>query len=209
MPNTEPFEKYAQEYESWFEKNPWAYDSEVEALRTQVPASGLGIEIGVGSGRFAEPLGIKVGVDPSARMRVLAKKRGIRVVDAKAEKLPFEDASFDHVLMVTTICFLDDVLAAFREVMRILKPEGVFVIGFVDKDSALGRQYQEKKDKSKFYRSARFYSPDEVTSMARQAGFNRFQYVQTLFGNIREMDRTDPVKEGVGHGSFVVIKAGK
>ena len=209
MPNTEPFEKYAEEYEAWFEKNPWAYKSELEALRTQLPASGLGVEIGVGSGRFAEPLGIKVGVDPSASMRVLAKKRGIRVMDAKAEKLPFEDASFDYVLMVTTICFLEDVLVAFREAIRILKPEGVFVIGFVDKDSVLGRQYQEKKDKSKFYRSARFYSPGEVTSIARKAGFNRFQYVQTLFGNIREMDRTDPVKEGVGHGSFVVIKAGK
>lgn len=209
MPNTEPFEKHAEEYEAWFEKNPWAYKSELEALRTQVPASGLGVEIGVGSGRFAGPLGIKVGVDPSARMRALAKRRGIRVMDAKAEKLPFEDASFDHVLMVTTICFLDDVLAAFREVIRILKPEGVFVIGFVDKDSVLGRQYQEKKDKSKFYRSARFYSPGEVTSMVRKAGFNRFQYVQTLFGNIRVMDRIDPVKDGIGHGSFVVIKAEK
>jgi SAM-dependent methyltransferase len=209
MPNTEPFEKYAEEYEAWFEKNPWAYNSEVEALRTQLPASGLGVEIGVGSGRFAGPLGIKVGVDPSASMRALAERRGIRGMDAKAEKLPFEDASFDYVLMVTTICFLDDVLAAFREVIRILKPEGVFVIGFVDKDSVLGRQYQEKKDKSKFYRSARFYSPGEVTSMAREAGFKRFSYVQTLFGSIREMDRTDSLKEGVGHGSFVVIKAGK
>ena len=95
MPNTEPFEKYAQEYEAWFEKNPWAYNSEVEALRTQLPASGLGVEIGVGSGRFAGPLGIKVGVDPSASMRALAERRGIKAMDAKAKKLPFEDASFD------------------------------------------------------------------------------------------------------------------
>ncbi len=209
MSKIDPFEIYAEEYEAWFEKHPWAYQSELEAVRSLLPKSGKGLEIGVGSGRFAGPLGIKLGVDPSAQMRALAEQRGIRVLDAKAEKFPFEDAFFDYALMMTTVCFLDDVLAAFREIIRILKPEGVLVIGFVDKDSVLGRQYQDKKDKSKFYRSARFYSLGEVTSMAREAGFKRFSYVQTLFGNIREMDRIDPLKEGVGHGSFVVIKAEK
>ena len=209
MPDTDPFETYAGDYEAWFERNPWAYQSELSAIRSQLPTNGLGVEIGVGSGRFAGPLGIKVGVDPSASMRTLAEKRGINVIDAKAEKLPFKDASFDHALMVTTVCFLDDVPAAFREVIRILKPDGILVIGFIDKDSVLGRQYQEKKDKSRFYRLAKFYSPGEVTSMAQEAGFKRFQYVQTLFWNIRQMDRVDPLKEGFGHGSFVVIKAEK
>lgn len=208
MPNIEPFETYAEDYEAWFERNPWAYQSELAAIRSQLPTSGLGVEIGIGSGRFAGPLGIKVGIDPSVSMRALAEKRGINVLDAQAENLPFENGSFDYALMVTTICFLDDVQAAFRETFRILKPEGVLVVGFVDRDSSLGREYQKKKTASRFYASARFYSVDDVIRMAQEAGFRRFHCVQTLFGDIQQMDRIDPVKEGEGHGSFVVIKAG-
>jgi len=209
MADIDPFEKYAEEYEQWFERHPWVYKSELAAVQALIPLKGEGVEIGVGTGRFAAPLGIKTGVEPSAKMAAVARQRGIKVVDARAESLPFNDAFFDYAVIITTICFLDDVPAALKEVFRILKPSGSLIIGFVDKDSVLGRQYQEKKDKSKFYRSARFYSPGEVTSMAQEAGFKRFQYVQTLFGDIREMDRIDPLKEGVGHGSFVVIKAVK
>jgi ubiquinone/menaquinone biosynthesis C-methylase UbiE len=209
MPNIEPFETYAGDYEAWFERNPWAYQSELEAVRSQLPASGLGVEIGVGSGRFAGPLGIRVGVDPSASMRALAERRGINVLDAQAEKLPFENFSFDYALMVTAICFLDDVPAAFREAFRILKPEGALIVGFVDRDSSLGGEYQKKKTASRFYSSARFYCVDDVIRMVQEAGFRRLHCVQTLFGDIRQMDRIDPVKEGKGQGAFVVTKAEK
>ncbi len=37
----------------------------------------------------------------------IARKRGIKVVEGMTEDLPFEDESFNFVLMVTTICFLD------------------------------------------------------------------------------------------------------
>ena len=209
MANIDPFETHARDYEAWFERNPWAYRSELDALRCQLPVVGSGIEIGVGSGRFAGPLGIRIGIDPSPAMRALAGQRGITALDAQAEELPFEDSSFDHALMVTTICFLDDVPASFREVFRILKPKGALILGFVDKDSPLGAEYQKKKAASKFYASARFYSADDVIRMAKEAGFRRFHCVQTLFGDLEQMDRADPVKEGKGHGSFVVIKAEK
>lgn len=209
MANIRPFEDHAEDYDAWFEKHPWAYQSELAAIRSQLPGCGIGIEIGVGSGRFAVPLGIKVGVDSSASMRALAEKRGIKALDAKAERLPFENSSVDYALMVTTICFLDDVSAAFRETFRILRPKGVLIVGFIDRDSSLGREYQKKKTTSRFYSSARFYGVDDVIHMAQEAGFNRFHCVQTLFGNIQQMDRADPVKEGKGRGSFVVIKAEK
>ena len=46
-------------------------------------------------------------------MRKLARKRGLHVYDAVAERLPFESEQFDFVLMVTTICFLDDIRTSF------------------------------------------------------------------------------------------------
>ncbi len=56
------------------------------------PLVGKGVEIGVSTGRFAEPLGIEIGVEPSKRMRETAKKRGIQVVGGIPEKVPFDKA---------------------------------------------------------------------------------------------------------------------
>ncbi len=81
MPKTIPFEKYAEQYDDWFSENQWVYEAEIRAVKSMIPASGRGVEIGVGTGRFAEPLGIKIGVDPSKRMGEIARKRGIRVLN--------------------------------------------------------------------------------------------------------------------------------
>ena len=132
MGKVEPFEKYPQKYEDWFERNKFAYESELQAIREQLPEGGKGIEIDVGSGRFAAPLGIRLGVEPSKKMREIAKQREIDAIDGVAENLPFDDAQFDFALMVTTVCFLDDVETAFRETYGVLKPGGCFVIGFID-----------------------------------------------------------------------------
>jgi SAM-dependent methyltransferase len=50
-----------------------------------------GVEIGVGTGLFAVPLGILIGVEPSPRMAELARYRGIEVLENVAEELPFAD----------------------------------------------------------------------------------------------------------------------
>jgi len=90
MPKISSFEKYAGQYEDWFVKNRWVYEAELRAVKAMLPLGGNGVEVGVGTGRFAEPLGIKIGVEPSKRMRQIAQKRGIRVLDGVAEELPFE-----------------------------------------------------------------------------------------------------------------------
>ena len=204
-----PFEGHPTEYEEWFEKNHFAYYSELQAVREQLPKSGEGLEIGVGTGRFAAPLRVEFGVEPSSRMREIAKHRGIEVVGGVAEGLPFADAQFDFVLMVTTVCFLDDVDAAFRETRRVLRRTGRFVVGFVDSDSPLGMLYEKNKGDSKFYRIATFYSVDEIVSHLKRAGFGHFNIVQTIFHPLNEIGKVEPVVNGYGKGSFVVITAGK
>jgi len=209
MPKIEPFEEYLERYEDWFQKNKFAYESELLAVKELMPANGEGIEIGVGSGRFAGPLGIKLGVEPSPKMRKITKKKGIKVINGVAEKLPFDDRQFAFALMVTTICFLDDLETAFKEACRVLKPDGCFIIGFVDKLSPLGRLYQQHKTKNVFYKIANFYSVDEVASYLRKAGFENFAFVQTIFHNLTDIKEIEQVKEGYGQGSFVVIRATK
>ena len=203
-----PFEKYTQTYEDWFEKHRFAYESELEAVKALLP-KGKGVEIGVGSGRFAGPLGIKFGVEPSPKMREIAEKKEIEVVDGVAENLPYDNETFDYALMVTTLCFLDDVDVAFREIYRILKPEGHFINGFIDRESKLGKLYMQHKQENVFYRVAHFYSIDNVISHLTAAGFRDFDFRQTIFQDLNEIKSVELIKPGYGKGSFVVVKAKK
>jgi SAM-dependent methyltransferase len=207
MSATEVFERHAQEYDAWFKRNPAAYEAELRAIKAALPGSGAGLEIGVGRGRFAALLGIGMGIDPSLAMAAMARARGIEVIIARAEQLPFPAKQFDYALMVTTICFVDDLKAAFRETARVLKPGGILVIGFIDRNSLLGKQYAARKDQDGFYRHARFYSVGEVLSNIRQAGFADTILSQTIFDSSERGQTPQPVKAGHGEGSFVVLKA--
>jgi SAM-dependent methyltransferase len=209
MPRIGPFEAHSREYEEWFSRNSYVYRSELRALAHFTPAAGEGLEVGVGSGRFAQPLGVQVGVEPSRRMRGLAESRGIRVFDGVAESLPFPDARFDFALMVTTICFVDDPARSFQEVRRVLRPAGVFVLGFVDRDSPLGLLYQRRKEQNLFYREATFYGASEVVALLLRSGFEQPQIIQTVFGELEEIRCVQSFEEGYGQGGFVVMRAGR
>jgi SAM-dependent methyltransferase len=209
MPKISPFEKYAGQYEEWFEKNRWVYEAELRAVKDMIPAGGHGVEVGVGTGRFAEPLGIKIGVEPSKRMREIAQKRGIQVLDGVAEEVPFYDCEFDFVLMVTTICFVDDINRALLEAYRILSHCGVLIIGFVDRNSMVGQAYLNRKEKNVFYKDATFFCVDELVEIMDQTGFTDLAFKQTIFKTLGEITRDEPVKPGHGEGSFVVVRGRK
>jgi len=209
MPKTKPFDEYWKEYEEWFAEHHHVYLTEVDAIRHFIPKDGKGIEIGIGTGRFAIPFGIKEGIEPSRAMKKFAEHKGLKVYDGVAEELPLSDHSYDFALMVTTICFVDDMLKSFLEVNRILKSEGIFIIGSVDKNSPLGKEYEKIKDQNKFYGEAVFYSTDEVLDYLRNTGFKVNEIVQTVFSRLESIGEFQPIKQGYGEGGFVVIKAKK
>ncbi len=205
----DPFEKYVQEYEDWFEKNQFAYLSELALIKSLIPKNGIGIELGVGTGRFSAPLNISLGIDPSLKMKEISNKKGIKVITASAEDIPLQDEAVDFVLMVTTICFLKDIDKTFSEVKRILNPSGNFILGFVDKNSKLGKQYKQQRTKSKFYKQAYFYAVEEVLEYLAKHNFNNFEIKQTLFSELEALSYTEMHELGYGKGGFVGIKAVK
>lgn len=48
----------------------------------------------------------------------------IELVPTSAEELPFDDASFDTVVVTYTLCTIPDPVRAAREMRRVLRPEG-------------------------------------------------------------------------------------
>lgn len=204
-----PFDVHADRYEAWFVEHPLVYASELLAVRALIPWQGDAVEIGVGTGRFAAPLGVQIGVDPSCAMLGYALARGIQVVQGCGEALPFRDAAFDYALVVTTLCFASDVCRLLAETHRVLRKRGHLVVGFIDRASTLGREYTSRQEEDVFYCAATFYSAAEVQRLLTEAGFRRPLWVQTLSSPLPQVTQIEPIRPGYGEGAFVVVCVGK
>ena len=193
-------------YESWFEKHPAVYRSEVDLLRHMLPP-GVGFEVGIGTGLFAREMGIRMGNDPSEAMLRVAQRRNLITYQCQGDSLPFHDGYFDFVLMVTTICFLDDVAGTLKECFRVIRPCGSILVGFVDRESIVGKAYLSAKEGSLFYKEARFYSTKQVRSFLKKAGFTVKEVRQTLLGKLSESTEVQQHSKGSGKGGFVAVLA--
>ena len=206
-PGVEPFVRHHRRYDEWFAHHEAAYLSELLAVRALLPWRGRGLEIGVGTARFAAPLGVEFGIDPAPEMLGYARSRGVRVAAAVAEALPFAAGTFDYALVVTTICFVDDAAAMLREAARVLRPDGWLVIGLIDRKSPLGQDYVAHQAENVFYRAARFFSAAEVARLLAEAGFRDATWLQTLSSPIADMRELEPAAEGTGRGAFLAVRA--
>ena len=208
----ESFDKYAEEYDAWYEKYKPAYESELFALKTFLPENPeklKSLEIGVGTGRFASALGIGLGLEPSRPMERIAKKRGIETVLGVAEFLPFKNQQFDLILIVTALAFLKNPIQALWEALRALKPGGQIVAGILDRDSPQGRCTESENKKGRFSSGVHFLSAAEVSKYLAEIGLERIETCQTLFKQPGEIRETEIPEKGHGRGWFAVLSARK
>jgi ubiquinone/menaquinone biosynthesis C-methylase UbiE len=100
-------------------------------------ASGNILELGFGTGLnlpyYPSHVRKLTAVDPNRGMYRRAQRRikqaGVEV-DRRVlggERLPFEDSSFDGIVSTFTLCSIEEVAQAMREVYRVLKPGGKFL----------------------------------------------------------------------------------
>ncbi len=186
----EVFETNAERYDSWYERNRKLYERELSVIPKPIS---LSLEVGVGTGRFAQPLGFDIGVDISMSMLKIARNRGVECIRADASRLPFKDGVFKSVYFIFTLCFLDEPKKALNEAVRVLDDDGMLCACIVPKDSGLGKVYSAKD--SPFYRIAKFYTENELVKMIEGVG-------------LRIVD-VKKVWLGYSHNDFVCMKTQK
>lgn len=110
------------------------HHSTTEPLICEIPDGASVLDVGCNSGELMVLLkkkGCRVtGVDLSDIAILAAKKKGLRVIKASAEELPFKDKRFDVVVLREVLIHVHEPLKALKEIRRVLKPNG-FMVGTV------------------------------------------------------------------------------
>lgn len=153
---TSIFDQTAADYdrvERWLSLGSGSWYRRQALLRAGLKAGMRVADVAVGTGLVAREAasivtagnaaGKVVGIDPSPGMLERAREAlGIETVIATAESLPFQGASFDFVSMGYALRHMDDLVAAFREFRRILRPGGrVCILEITRPRTRLGRAF--------------------------------------------------------------------
>jgi len=207
------FDSLASAYDAWFEdEGKLIFAIEAKDFQKVLPLLPKPwLEIGVGSGRFAQSLGIEMGIDPSIKLLDMARKRDINVFLGRGEDAPIGDESLGTAFFIVTLCFIQSPLKVLIEANRLLKRNGKIVLGLVLRENSWGRFYQAKGvEGHRFYRHATFYSYKEVETLLEHAGFEIERVLSTLFQKPGEVEHMELSQEGFSpDAGFAVIVAGK
>jgi len=148
------------------------------------------LEIGFGHGRtlarVAElaPKGFVAGIDISAEMVQMAQRHNrnsianglIEVKRASSDRIPYPDKSFDRAYAVHTLYFWDDPLGHLREIHRVCRVGGRFVLAFGPKE--------DEHAVAAFPESVyHFYSIDEAQHLLSKVGFGNVSMVRETHGS--------------------------
>jgi SAM-dependent methyltransferase len=157
-------------YDAWYDtpRGRWIGNTEFR-LAARLLAASPGntlLDVGCGTGwftrRFARE-GLQVtGLDADPEWLAYAQARSdpaIRWVKGDARHLPFPDSSFDQVLSIAALCFVEDERQAVAEIVRVARHR--FAIGWLNRTSLL---YGEKgrQGGSGAYRGARWHTAAEL-----------------------------------------------
>jgi SAM-dependent methyltransferase len=203
------FDEIPEAYDSWYDNNPLFY-CEVNALNEAVSVSPLSLEVGIGSGRFSQAMGIRYGLDPAPRLLALANNREVASIQALAEALPFKKNSLEQIFFIFSFCFLENSFKALQEAAGALKRGGLLIVGFVPKNSNWGSFYEKKKQEGHpLYKYATFFCLEDLLKKIEKAPFRILGGVSTLFQSpkLKKYHSETPVKWLDPKAGFIVLVA--
>jgi ubiquinone/menaquinone biosynthesis C-methylase UbiE len=230
----QPFDEHAAEYDTWFLQNRNVLQSEVELLAGALKKPGRALSVGCGSGLFemilrdGHDIDIRFGVEPAAGMAEIATKRGMEVQIGPAEELPFDDDSFDTVVLNGTPSYIGDLKKALSEAHRVLRSGGHIVVADVPAESSYGTLYRlaamigDWDDETlkviaptvpypmEFAAAANWRTTQEKLDLLEEVGFVHLESTQTLtchpkFSN----DLVEAPVPGHDRGDYVAIRGQK
>lgn len=169
------FNAVASTYEAWFASplGTFVDQQELQALARVLGGRppGTCIDIGAGTGHIASWLagqGHRVtAVEPSPAMREEGRQHTaglpIHWCEAYAERLPFADARFDRALLFTTLEFVRQPAQTLAEALRVVRPAGQVIVGFLPALSPWVALYRHKADRgAEPWRAATFFTGEEL-----------------------------------------------
>ena len=174
---------------------------------SQLPPGATCLDIGCGVGAHMARLldqGFEVtGIEPSAEMRRLAAKNipANLVSDGSVLQLPASGSSIDFVYAIEVFRYLDarDNAQGHREIVRVLKPGGIYFGTYVNKWALDGfRQLSQfRKLKERLTGVPRRYhvefeTPSSLCDKLRAAGFSRVTAYGAMFAPLRVLHKVSP-----------------
>jgi ubiquinone/menaquinone biosynthesis C-methylase UbiE len=200
----------AKRFVDWYENmatsrfaNAFAYgrhkvDVLLDEVLKELPAGAHILDVGCGTGEYvrrANELGFTAsGLEPADAMRAAAisKNPGATIVSGVATELPFPDQSFDLVICIEVLRYLDrsDIRQALREIRRVLRPGGAMFLTMVNRyalDSFFLHYSVQRvfKPRSVKQPHCEFVTPAELDREIHAAGFPTATYRGVLFGPMR------------------------
>lgn len=157
----------AAEYDAWYDtpRGRWIGETEfhlAQRLLDSRPPESL-LDVGCGTGwftrRFAATGMAATGLDLNGDWLVFARRQNdakTAWLEGDARRLPFEDQSFDTVLSIAALCFIEEERQALAEIVRVARRR--FAIGWLNRASLL---YHAKAGQGA-YRGATWRTAGEI-----------------------------------------------
>ena len=137
-PDVRHFEEWSRTYESsWMQRRLFTrIHSDALDLAASLPPPTSVLDVGCGTGRLLRAAALRwpaarlLGVDPAEGMVEVARRLtpGAEIQRGLAESLPLPDASVDLVLSTLSFHHWSDQVAGVREIARVLRPGGHFIL---------------------------------------------------------------------------------
>ena len=228
------FDQYAAEYDAWFLDNHNVLLSEVRLVASTLKGSKKVLSVGCGSGLFEKimreeyNLNVVHGIEPSVSMASIAQKRGMEVSISTAEDFDFKKDEYDTVLFNGSPSYISDLKKVVCKVYESLPEGGKIIMIDVPKESCYGVLYNLAKAVGtwthpllegtyppnpypiELVKVANWRTTAEKIAILKDAGFNNFEYMQTLTSHplYSNQEAEFPV-EGYDKGDYVAVVAYK
>jgi ubiquinone biosynthesis O-methyltransferase len=220
------FDNAAKDYDVWFDN---AVGKFVDLVETECMFSlvdelvGMRVlDIGCGTGHLSQKLckkGAKVtGIDISEKMLEKAcVKKNAKGLDIEYKKmdvydLEFHDSTFDYVFSMAAFEFIEDMERAFTSIKRVLKDDGIIIIGTIQKVGAWANLYESPAFSETVFANAYFKGLHDFKELD---GIKVMSHKDCLFvppGKTDDkytLENEQTIKEKGGIGGFLCVKMKK